>query len=207
MQEINNFLQRFLCLVLSGYVRKLHAAVSLHIYLGIAFAKGHEVAAHAGLLHPAHQQRAQAPEQQQRQNQVYQQHRPNGGFLGTNLGEGRSRGIQPVHQFRVIHGDGVIIMLGTGSNEPLRPTGISGALRAAGVVDHVLLHLDLIHVLGIQVVQEGIVAHFRLLRLRAEQLAVYEAVENHHRNHGDDAADNDFLPFLIIHVYVHLLQW
>ena len=63
VQEVYDLLPGLFGLVLTGHVGKLHAAVRFYIDLGIALAKGHEVAAHAVLAHPTVTSSTQPPEQ------------------------------------------------------------------------------------------------------------------------------------------------
>ena len=58
MQEIYHFLQRFFCLILSGYILKGNTGRFLHIHLGIALADTHDAASAA---HPFHGSTKQDP--------------------------------------------------------------------------------------------------------------------------------------------------
>ena len=56
MQEIDHFLQRFFCFILTGYILKCDSGRFFHIHLGIALANAHHTAT---LCHTAHQHHAQ----------------------------------------------------------------------------------------------------------------------------------------------------
>ena len=70
MQEIDHFLQGFLCLILPGHILEGHAGLLLHIHLGIALSDAHHA---ASLCHPFHDIKQQKRRQSQGQKDGHKQ--------------------------------------------------------------------------------------------------------------------------------------
>ena len=85
MQKIYQFHQGFFGFVLSGHVGKAFTCLGLNIYLGIAFAKAHGVAAAQLIAHVAHKQLAQGKKDHDRQDPVHKEISERGIFLRNDL--------------------------------------------------------------------------------------------------------------------------
>ena len=174
MQEVDNFLEGFLCFVLSGYIREGFACLGRHINLRVAFAEGHRVGAAHLFLHVPNQQIAGAPQQSGWKNQTNEQREPGGFLFGNDVGIFDACRLKAFHQLRIVPCAGnincaVIFIVGVEGNNVA-----------------VLLHF--LDFAVFQHRQEGAVVNF--LRLHTVKLRHQYCVEHRHDDEDNDAVPN-----------------
>ena len=198
VQEVDDLLERFLRLVLTGHVLEGHAGFLLHIYLGLAFsdvADAAQAAVAAGSGHQQPTQQAQPEKQQQREKKPGKDHRTLLNDLTAEFHAALPELTDDGRQIYVRQDAGIVHSFQAGI-----------LVLFENIIDSVRFDLHLRDLVVLQSGEKGVVCGFLLLR-RTDHIDKLVAQDRHddHRDNKPDDRQARFAAVVVVRTSLRVL--